>query len=372
MVKSIILNVLSLFTLVSISLAKNVTDIKDCPALSRRTPSVNINDLRVDDIKIIGALGDSVTAGFGIMGFDRTVPLSIASQKSKLEYRGLSYSIGGDRGAGTMYNYINYFQPEVFGASVGSRLAGICTADKCNESHKPGIDVLNGALSGAIAMNLDGELDYLISTMKSIKHIDFEDDWKMINIQVGSNDMCGACNTSYMDKVTPEKYGNYVDSAVDKIQSSIPKVIVNLISSFDLSQLFELTATNSQYCVARKDETGDTGCSCAANPEGLNKMKEFSKGYDQKLLEIYKKYQSNKSNSFAVVYQHCNFEFSKFSMEFFSTLDCFHPSLKGHTWLSKIFWNQLFLPQSQKPIHPLFNTEETIYCPTDSDRININ
>ncbi|GAA5805545.1 hypothetical protein HPULCUR_011064 [Helicostylum pulchrum] len=365
MVKSIVLNVLSLFTLVFISLAKNVTDIKDCPALSRRTPSISVNDLRVDDIKVIGALGDSVTAGFGIMGFDKNAPVFIASQKSKLEYRGLSYSIGGDRGAGTMSNFINHFQPEVFGASIGTRLAGICT-------DKPRIDVLNGALSGAIAMNLDGELDYLISTMKSTKHINFENDWKMINIQIGSNDMCGACNTSYMNQVTPEKYGKYVDSVVDRIHSSIPKVIVNLISSFDLSQVFELSAANSQYCAARKDGTGDAGCSCAVNSEGLNKMKEFSKGYDQKLLEIYKKYQSNKSNSFAVAYQHCNFEFSKFSMEFFSTLDCFHPSLKGHTWLSKAFWNQLFLPQSQKPNHLLFNTEETIYCPNDSDRININ
>lgn len=101
---------------------------------------------------------DSVTAGFGIMGFDKNSPDFIASQKSKLEYRGLSYSIGGDGGADTMPNFINHFQPKVFGASVGSRLAGICTgriviyrctffllliclfvciADKCNESRKP-------------------------------------------------------------------------------------------------------------------------------------------------------------------------------------------------------------------------------------------
>lgn len=107
--------------------------------------------------------------------------------------------------------------------------------------------------------------------MKSSKRINFENDWKMINIQIGSNDMCGACNTSYMDQVTPEKYGEYVDSVVDRIQFSIPKLIVNLLSSFDLSQLFELSAANSQYCVARKDETGDAGCSCAANSEGLKK-----------------------------------------------------------------------------------------------------
>lgn len=58
MVESIVLNLLSLFTLVSIGLAKNVSDIKDCQAFSRRTPSISVYHLRVDDIKAIGALGD--------------------------------------------------------------------------------------------------------------------------------------------------------------------------------------------------------------------------------------------------------------------------------------------------------------------------
>lgn len=70
----------------------------------------------------------------------------------------------------------------------------------------PEKDVLNAALSAAIAMNLDDELDYLIKSkikyniccsghaltsksfagMKSMPSIDFENDWKMIGIQIGS------------------------------------------------------------------------------------------------------------------------------------------------------------------------------------------
>lgn len=33
----------------------------------------------------------------------------------------------------------------------------------------------------------------------------------------------------------------------------------------------------------------------------------------------------------------------------FSNVDCFHPSLKGHQWIAKSFWNQLFLKSSAKP-----------------------
>lgn len=38
--------------------ALNVTNIKDCPSLTPRSGPANVRDLRVDDIKVIGALGD--------------------------------------------------------------------------------------------------------------------------------------------------------------------------------------------------------------------------------------------------------------------------------------------------------------------------
>ena len=47
-------------------------------------------------------------------------------------------------------------------------------------------DVLNAALTGAIAMHLDDELDYLIPRMKGLPGINFQTDWKMIIIQIGS------------------------------------------------------------------------------------------------------------------------------------------------------------------------------------------
>ncbi|KAI8083738.1 hypothetical protein BDF21DRAFT_250292 [Thamnidium elegans] len=50
-------------------------------------------------------------------------------------------------------------------------------------------------------------------------------------------------------------------------------------------------------------------------------------------------------------------------------LDCFHPSLTGHQWISKTIWNQMFVPQDQKPIVFKFDKQEALYCLTDSDRI---
>jgi len=64
------------------------------------------------DIKVVMAMGDSITAGFGILGLDGGLD----------EYRGLSGPIGGDTDAVTIPNFIKYYNPTVIGASVGQHL----------------------------------------------------------------------------------------------------------------------------------------------------------------------------------------------------------------------------------------------------------
>lgn len=58
--------------------------------------------------------------------------------------------------------------------------------------------------------------------------VDFENDWKMINMQIGSNDQCASCIDSVLPLLTPEKYGGHVTDAVERIRTSVPKVLVNL------------------------------------------------------------------------------------------------------------------------------------------------
>lgn len=53
--------VLSTFSLLFLqsSLALNVSDITQCPKLApRESPPANVSDLRIDDISVVGALGD--------------------------------------------------------------------------------------------------------------------------------------------------------------------------------------------------------------------------------------------------------------------------------------------------------------------------
>jgi lysophospholipase L1-like esterase len=78
-------------------------------------------------------------------------------------------------------------------------------------------------------MNLQYELDYLIPRMKSyFLTTNYETDWKMVTLQIGSNDQCASCNSTITDHVTPTAYGQYVEAAIQRIKTEIPKVVVNL------------------------------------------------------------------------------------------------------------------------------------------------
>ena len=107
--------------------SKMVTNIAQCPKLKpRKVPPKSVHDLRVDDIKIIMALGDSVTAGFGAKGRNVHIPIDIYNL---YENRGVSFSMGGDPGAVTIANFIQHYSPELIGSSIGNHLVELCYGD---------------------------------------------------------------------------------------------------------------------------------------------------------------------------------------------------------------------------------------------------
>ncbi|KAI9477877.1 MAG: hypothetical protein EXX96DRAFT_229104 [Benjaminiella poitrasii] len=364
---------------ISVSLLANylvsgatVSSIASCPSLAARsTPAKDVTDLRIDDFNIVGALGDSIMAGFAMMGVDYegsgALNLSLVS-----EYRGNSYAIGGDSGAVTLANFIKKYNPDVKGASVLSHVVSFCSADTCGfptSAYRPLKDNLNAGQSGALAMNLDYELDYLIPRMKSyILSTSFANDWKFITIQIGSNDQCAACKADLAEYVTAEAYGQYVEAAVQRIKAEIPKVVVNLLGTFKVSGVFPLSAGQS-YCVPNGILENTSECSCSGSAADLAKMDALSDAYNAKLQAIADKYKGTSGGTFAVMYSPAPIDISSFPIDALSNVDCFHPSLKGHQWIAKSFWNQLFVKSSLKPSTMKFDANLGVYCPTASDRL---
>ncbi|CDS07588.1 hypothetical protein LRAMOSA01537 [Lichtheimia ramosa] len=312
----------AIITLTASQLANALTasTIGDCPSLApRSSPPSNIRDLRPDDIKVIGALGDSIMAGFALMGIDED-GTGILNISAITEFRGHSWAIGGDNGAVTMANFVKRYSSSLQGPSVGSHLAEICNGLFCLDFIRyPNKDVLNAALSGAIAMNLDNELDYLIRRMKAMKNVNFSNDWKMITIQIGSNDQCASCLSPWKSEVTAEKFGSYVEKAVDRIQKSIPRTIVNLVGSFKVSPVYSLTK-GQDYCRPILNipdaQLNRVECSCfLGSDEDRSNMDDLADNYNAKLKAIYEKYKAQDNDTFAVTYQPADINVAGFPIE---------------------------------------------------------
>ncbi|KAI8147361.1 hypothetical protein BJV82DRAFT_552106 [Fennellomyces sp. T-0311] len=355
--------------------ALQVNNIKDCPNLPKRSESgaKDVTDLRPDDIKVIGALGDSIIAGALMMNNDHGKLVTYADYA---EYRGNSYAIGGNTNAITLAKFFQHYSPLLKGASIGERLATGCTGKILSFKHHPIRDRLNAAISGGTAVDLDKQVDYLISRMKSMVGVNYNQDWKFVTLQIGSNDMCAACDTSADSSV--ETYGKLVSGAIERIRTSIPRVVVNLLGTFRVSELYSLTGNALDYCQSQNNDP-DTifnrlSCSCFIGAESNRTIMDvLSKGYNEKLVEIYERYKSQHSSTFAVRYLPVDISIDDLPLEVLSDFDCFHPSLIAHQWIAKLVWNTLFTTQQEEESHLSwgFNANETIYCPTVSDRIDI-
>ncbi|KAI8969712.1 hypothetical protein BDB01DRAFT_855572 [Pilobolus umbonatus] len=348
-----------------------VNSISECPKLTARTAPTKVSDLRPDDIKLTGALGDSIMAGFALEGITHG---TIIHPTSIYEYRGQSYGGGGDDGAVTIPNFIKRYNPKVRGAAEGEHLAELCYGPLCPPfQYRPLKDVLNAAQSGGMAMNLDYELTYLINTMKFMTAWEYDDQWKMINIQIGSNDQCASCIDEFIPMLRPELYGKHMEAAVERIRQKVPKVLVNLIGTFNVSEIYSVT-TGQDYCNAfdpLEFHINTVECPCALSKSFREKMNENSLGYNREIERIYNKFKPLQTDTFGVMFTPANIDLASFPVQGLSNVDCFHPSKQGHEFVAKSLWNTLFTPLAKKRGDISFK-DTKIYCPTDSDRFNLN
>ncbi|CAO3599917.1 unnamed protein product [Absidia cylindrospora] len=276
-----------------------------CPALTPRPPPRNVSDLRADDIKAVIGLGDSVMAGFGAKGVQNGQYLSIKTLK---EARGVSFAMGGDQDIVTVPNLINYYSHNLYGASVGDQMFTVCFGDQfCpGGQYKASIDVLNGAQSGARSLNLDHEMDYILSQLDkaySDNRIQ-KTDWKLVTLFIGSNDVCHACavNTSL-----PEHYAINVQLAVERVRMTIPNVLIQIIGMIRVDEIFVATLPYASYCqpFPRNDFVlHDHECGCAHSEANRTIMANLLPQYNTALERIASFYQSPMyaNDSFAVVY----------------------------------------------------------------------
>ncbi|XP_068195022.1 phospholipase B1, membrane-associated-like [Antennarius striatus] len=324
---------------------------------SPTTPN-SVHDLRPGDIKVVAAVGDSLTAGSGVGAETDNLLLVIN------EYRGLSWSIGGDENittVTTLPNILREFNPSLTGFSLG-----IGNKDSPQA-------FLNQAVPGAKSGDLVQQVRVLVDKMKNDLRINFHDDWKVITVFIGGNDICDFCTDSIF--FSPRNVVKRVQQALDILHSEVPRAIVNLVEMIHIVPLRELHNERSLGCPTW---LVSLICPCILKPkEGsaeLQKVKDYNKAYQDSMRALVDSGRYDTHDNFTVVLQPFLREIylprlddGRPDRSFFSP-DCFHLSQKAHTLLARALWNNMLEPVGNKTVTQDFEAGIDLKCPTETNQ----
>jgi phospholipase B1 len=174
-----------------------------------------------------------------------------------------------------------------------------------------------------------------------------------------------------------DKYEKHVRDTLEVIRKEVPKVVVNLVGVFNVSEIYGVTLDNQHCQLLRGFYHLKLECGCALiNGAGASSVRAslnaLSSELNTRLIKIRNEYAANPSDTFGVVFQPANIVFSGMPIEVISMVDCFHPSRLGHAWTAKFLWSGLFIPLSGRGANLNYDANYPVYCPNETDRIRLD
>ncbi|KAL4648972.1 phospholipase B1, membrane-associated-like [Arapaima gigas] len=319
---------------------------------SNSTPT-SVHALRPGDIKVVAAVGDSLTAGNGV-GSAPSNLLDVLRQ-----YRGLSWSIGGDENLTTVTtipNILRQFNPSLTGFSEGT---GKQTNPKA---------FLNQAVAGATSEDMLGQVRILVNKMKNDERINFSADWKVITMFVGGNDLCEHCYHSVY--FSADNFVSRIKEALDILHTEVPRALVNLVEVMHIVPLRQLHQDSTLKCPTWLVKIL---CRCVISPKDgsveTQRLDKINRAYQRGLRELVESGRYDTHSNFTVVLQPFFREVTvplldgRPDRSFFSP-DCFHLSQKSHTFMARALWNNMLEPVGNKTHTDGFTSAFLLKCPT--------
>ncbi|XP_065833664.1 phospholipase B1, membrane-associated-like isoform X2 [Oscarella lobularis] len=318
-----------------------------CPRLEP-SPEVpqSVHQLRPSDIKVIGALGDSISAAF--LSMAETV-LDVILVR---EYVGNSWSIGSDYGdpteAATLANFLGYYNENLRGSSTGTCRVLQSGTDNCRNGN------FNTAKSAAKARAMLGQAERLVALMQADPDVNIEEDWKVVTLWIGGNDLCQFCNNNNRG-ATPEEYEEYLTQALDYLHENLPRTFVNLVSIIDVAMLQEVSS-DIRCTLFHLFE-----CSCLDRQEQLT---EYALEYRSRMHEVIDSGRYDTKDDFTVVIQPFYEEafLPENPIDYFAA-DCFHFNSKGQAVAAVSLWNNMVEPVGSKSTQLAIDLEAK--CPQE-------
>ncbi|CAH1374337.1 unnamed protein product [Tenebrio molitor] len=315
------------------------------------TRPTSVHRLRPGDIDVIGAMGDSLIAGNGA--------LEEWALGTMIEYRGVSWCAGGQnswREFLTLPNILKEFNPNLTGYSTGT-----------GEFSSP-----NSQLNVAFPVSADADAlkqaKVLVRRIRKNPKINFNEDWKMVTIFFGANDICSGQCYNKVD-FSPQMHYKKLMVALDYLQKNLPRTFVNLIPVLDVSVSIRIKRT--MMCRFLH------ALFCACFHRGGNEMNVITKltqQYQRAEEELIFSGRYDTKDDFTVVLQPFmklfnapNDEAHRYDEVIdisYITYDCFHFSQKGHALGANMLWNNLLEPIGRKSKKRLNYILELFHCPT--------
>ncbi|XP_058835372.1 phospholipase B1, membrane-associated [Topomyia yanbarensis] len=308
-----------------------------CNTTGMRSSTVptSVDMLRPGDIDIVGAIGDSLTAGNGAMATNILEVL--------VENKGLSWSIGGQgtwRQFLTIPNILKEYNPNLYGYPIKD---GVSTSRASR---------FNAAEGGAMSQDIPHMAKNLVKRMLYDPRVDLKNHWKLITILIGGNDFCAnICYTNPPEK-TLEYHEKNILTALRIFRDYLPRTFVNLIASPDVGILTRFKGKPHQCVTMHAVE-----CPCFIASRFRSEKQRFLKlieKWNLLQLDITNREEFHQKPDFSVVYQPfiMNLTFpdrSNGDTDFsYMSTDCFHLSQKGYARASNALWNNMLEPIGKK------------------------
>jgi len=325
-----------------------------CPSIPRRdSPPQGVYDLSPGDIDVVMGIGDSIITGYGI-------------DNLLLESRSCAFSIGDGQGCDDLLTFprlLQIFNPQVVGASKGTHFVQLQ-----GFGHNEEIDNMNAAQTGSRAQDFESQVVYLAKRFQALK-IDPKNVWKHVTVLIGSNNLCHICENDTSGN-SPDAFEKAIRQGLTSLYQTLPKTFVSLVSFPKFTPLEHVQTDECKLGHALIYAE----CECVFHDPSDEKRKimdDAVEQYNARLDKIAAEWTAQGLKDFAVVNQPFLKEQVFPSMEWFSELDCFHPSKKAHQALAVNLWNSLFVSPTEKSKVADLNITN-VHCPTESSRFKVS
>eukprot|EP00914_Ancora_sagittata_P005475 GHVO01011201.1.p1 GENE.GHVO01011201.1~~GHVO01011201.1.p1 ORF type:complete len:377 (+),score=57.81 GHVO01011201.1:122-1252(+) len=315
----------------------------------------SVHALAPGDIDIIAAVGDSITSGFGIDAEDIS--------EVQRPYRGKTFSTGGDGDLEgedrvvSLASILKRFNPDLRGLSYGIA-----------EKDDP-MAGLNKAMSDAESRDMLGQVQEVIAEIESNPDYDYENDWKMMVMYIGSSDLCYACE----DEPEPGTEYHYRDNIREAIEwlldeKAVPRMYVVLVPVIDISHA--PSYVNSEIC----ELIQAVSCPCLVDEDFAPQLPELQQEYCRLIREDARGGRWDTREDFTVGYQPFTQDVLPGAdengiIQDFVAPDCFHPSAVSHEVHSLMLWHNMLSPMGNKHHfgNPIDDLDELLdmKCPTE-------